>query len=355
MNLVPRELDICVSNQCNMRCRYCYSGNIDRSHVFKLDLPSIKLAVLRYLAAVGGEAEKISISGGEPLLDAELLRGLVPWLRKQVGETVKIECFTNGLLLSSDIAELFAASRAHLKISLDGAAETHNRNRVTASGRDSFKVVTANIGALPARLKKTLGISATITRTSLPRLASNIGFLLSLGVGDIGVSFAVQEKWGRTDLAVLRKELRNAAHFFHNSRHLSVLRLPRFGYMRFSRSVTSKESFCAHGEVSIGPDGFFYPCSVVSASKIAQTAERKKTFMVGDLSRGIDVPAIVAAREKAFSAVAASGHSLFLSCLLCVYYTDLLGKGNLCSLLESGAAISGILREEAMGHEDMVF
>ena len=347
---VPAELDICVSNQCNMCCRYCYSGDLDRTRAQKLDLRRMKLAVLHYLrAAGGGKVEKISISGGEPLLDKKILAGLLPWLRKAVGPALEIECFTNGLLLDARTAELFRKSAVHLKISLDGAPFSQNLNRVVRGGRPSFRRVIKNIRALPAAARKSLGISTTVTRATAPRLAENIRFLASLGAGDLGLSFAVQEAWGKSDLAELRRELRKAADYLKGEGRGAFIEMPGFGYKRLDKGRASLESFCSLGEVSIGPDGFFYPCSIISASRVAQNPALRAAYSVGDWRSGLDLKKIRASRELAFKSVMASGQNLFLACLLCIYYKNLLEPGDLKTLLKSSADIVGVLREEGMG------
>ncbi len=349
----PAELDICVSNQCNMRCRYCYSGDLDRARVQKLDLRRIKLAVLHYLrAARGGKVEKISISGGEPLLDKKLLAGLLPWLRKTAGPAVDIECFSNGLLLDAPTAELFRRSAVHLKISLDGAPLSQNLNRVMRGGRPSFRRVISNIRALPAEARKALGISATVTKTTAPRLAENVRFLASLGAGDLGLSFAVQEAWSARDLAALRRELRKTALYLKGAGRGAFLEVPKFGYKRLEKGRAWLDSFCAQGEVSIGPDGVFYPCSILSASRAAQDPALRAVYAVGDWRSGLDLQKVRASRERAFKAVMACGQRVFLACLLCIYYKDLLERGGLKPLLKSSADIVRALREEGMGFEN---
>lgn len=351
--IVPAELDICVSNQCNMRCRYCYSGDLDRSRTQKLELSRIKTAVLHYLnAARGGKAEKISISGGEPLLDKQLLADLLPWLRKTVGPEMKIECFSNGLLLDRPIAELFKRNFAHLKISLDGAPFSHDMNRVTRDGRPSSTRVIRNIKALPLNIRKCLGISTTVTKATVPRLAENIRLLASLGAGDLGLSFAVQESWTACDLMALRLELRKAALYFRGAGRAAFKEIPRFGYKRLGKSRAWLEHFCAQGEVSIGPDGMFYPCSILSASRVAQDPALRAAYAVGDWRAGLDLKKMRASRERAFRKIMASGQRVFLACLLCIYYKDLLEPGDLKSLLKSSADIVRALCGEGMGAEN---
>jgi sulfatase maturation enzyme AslB (radical SAM superfamily) len=348
---LPAELDICVSNQCNMRCRYCYSGDLDRANVQKLDLRRIKLGVLHYLRAARGRVEKISISGGEPLLDKKLLAGLLPWLRKTAGPAVEIECFTNGLLLDAPVAELFRRCAAHLKISLDGAPSSHNLNRVTSRGRPSSGRVIRNIRALPAAARKALGLSATVTKATAPRLSGNVRFLATLGAGDLGLSFAVQEAWSAGDLAVLRRELRRTARYLGGAGRGAFADAPKFSCKRLEKGRTWLEHFCAQGEVSLGPDGVFYPCSVISASRAAQDPALRAAYAVGDWRSGLDLKKIRASRERAFSAITACGQDVHLACLLCIYYKSLLGPCSLKALLKSSAGIVRALRAEGMGAE----
>lgn len=336
-----------------MHCRYCYSGDLDRAKSQKLDLRRMKLAVLQYLrAARGGKVEKISISGGEPLLDKKLLAGLLPWLRKAVGPAVEIECFSNGLLLDAPTAALFRRSAVHLKISLDGAPFSQNLNRVTSAGGPSFRRVIRNIRALPADARKALGISTTVTKATAPRLAENVRFLASLGAGDLGLSFAVQEAWSARDLAALRRELRKAAAYFKGPGRGAFEELPEFGYKHLGKGRAWLDIFCAQGEVSIGPDGVFYPCSIISASRAAQDPALRAVYAVGDWRSGIDLEKVRASRERAFSAIIASGQSVFLACLLCIYYKNLLEPGDLKVLLKSSADIVRALRSEGMGSDN---
>ena len=349
MNTIPQELDICVSNQCNMRCRYCYSGSLDRSRAQRLDLRRMKLAVLQYLRAAGPRAEKISISGGEPLLDKKLLRSLLPWLRRAAGPDLEIECFSNGLLLDRPTAELFRRSGVHLKISLDGAPASQDLNRVDAGGAPSSARVVRNLLAIPKSLRRSLGISATVTRATAPRLFENIKFLASLCAGDLGLSFAVQERWTRADMAGLECELLAASRWLKGAGRGAFKDSPRFGYKLMRAGKPWLESFCGQGEISIGPDGYFYPCSMLSASSVAQEPALRARYAAGDWRTGPDLAKVRASREKIFKAVMAGGRREFLGCLLCIYYSSLLHGGDLKAMLKSSTDIVRLLRATGMG------
>ena len=348
--IIPRELDLCISNQCNMNCRYCYSGHIDRARPQKLNAEILKLGVLQYLRHIAvPRIEKISISGGEPLLEKDMLRQVLPWLRRTAGAGTKMECFTNGLLLDQAAAQMFLDADVHLRVSIDGDAASQDQNRVNAAGASTFARVIRNIRALPVRQRSRLGVCATVTKSTAARLKHNMEFLCSLGVGDVGVSFAVQEAWDGKDLAVLRRELRSTAAWYRKGKAAALRELPLFGYKRLRTGKAGLDDLRSQGEVSMGPDGVFYPCSIISASGVAQDAALKPRYAAGDWVRGLDAEKIRRSRERACREIRACGESEYLSCLLCIYYKDLIAPAGLKMLLKSSADIVKVLLEEGMG------
>ena len=85
---IPAEFDICLSNICNMACRYCYWSSKARIKPVKLSFEQIKRGLDIYLKSRGGGIEKISIGGGEPLLDFPLLKKVVKYVRQVIGRKV---------------------------------------------------------------------------------------------------------------------------------------------------------------------------------------------------------------------------------------------------------------------------
>ena len=62
------SFDICLSNRCNLMCRYCYFDSINRGAPEFLTFPQIKKAVDRYVALVSVRGiDKVSVAGGEPV------------------------------------------------------------------------------------------------------------------------------------------------------------------------------------------------------------------------------------------------------------------------------------------------
>ena len=59
--------------------------------------------------------------------------------------TVSYSITTNGTIMNDEILEWFINNRVHLKLSIDGTMEIHDRNRKTKFGIGSYRNIIKNI------------------------------------------------------------------------------------------------------------------------------------------------------------------------------------------------------------------
>lgn len=151
------QLILSVTEDCNFRCRYCvFSGNYEgfRDHSRKyMDFSTAKKAIDQFFQLI--ETKKrynplkyatITFYGGEPLLNFNLIRDCVNYIDSQYDDySPKYNMTTNGSLLSEDKANWLMEHDFHILVSLDGPEEEHDRNRMYANGRGTFKDVMKNI------------------------------------------------------------------------------------------------------------------------------------------------------------------------------------------------------------------
>jgi uncharacterized protein len=91
------------------------------------------------------------LHGGEPLLAGhELIWRLVTATRKAAGPDVRVDVRvqTNGVGLDDAYLQLFRELGIRVGVSVDGAAEAHDRHRRFASGRGSYVAVSAALDRL---------------------------------------------------------------------------------------------------------------------------------------------------------------------------------------------------------------
>ena len=114
-----RDLRISVTDRCNFRCRYCMPREVfGADFVF---LPRDQILSFEEIAriadvAAGLGVRKVRLTGGEPLLRAELPR-LVAMLAEVPG--LEVALTTNGSLLASQADALARAGLARVTVSLD--------------------------------------------------------------------------------------------------------------------------------------------------------------------------------------------------------------------------------------------
>jgi GTP 3',8-cyclase len=120
-----RDLRISVTDRCNFRCPYCMPKEVfGPNHQF---LKQDHLVSLPELARIVGAfrqlgVEKIRLTGGEPLLRADL-PDFIRVLKQDLGMP-EVALTTNGWLLEKQAAALKAAGLDRLNVSVDSLDET---------------------------------------------------------------------------------------------------------------------------------------------------------------------------------------------------------------------------------------
>lgn len=140
-----------VTQECNLRCHYCvYGGGYEnRTHSSKeMDFETAKKAIDFYVDH-SRQSEKLSLGfyGGEPLLKMDMIKECVRYIKSKVFDRkISFNMTTNGTLLTLERAKYLYENGFNVVISLDGAQEDHDKNRVFKnSGLGSFDCIMKNL------------------------------------------------------------------------------------------------------------------------------------------------------------------------------------------------------------------
>lgn len=143
------ELILLASEDCNFRCTYCYE-DFNRGTME----PWVRLAVQKLVTQRAPTLRRLQIRwfGGEPLYGWPAIEELAPFfadLAQRHPLRYGASMTTNGYLLTPDVAaKLLAWGVKAYQITLDGPAETHDRNRPRRDGEGSFDTILDNLRAM---------------------------------------------------------------------------------------------------------------------------------------------------------------------------------------------------------------
>jgi uncharacterized protein len=206
----PKHLGVWlhVTNQCNLRCKYCY---VNKSAV-NMTLETGYKAINKIInSAHKNNFPQITIkfSGGECLLRLSFVLKLVEYGRKQIaGKDIKMDfvVLTNGVLLTEKIAKILKKEHIRASVSLDGLNKYNDSQRVFANGLGSFSYVEKGINNL-IKEKVKFNISVTITANNVSNIPQLTKYLLNKNIPFVFNFFRensnVQEKLESNDKKII--------------------------------------------------------------------------------------------------------------------------------------------------------
>ena len=174
-----RELRVEITTACLMRCGYCYLSPSHRNAPSVLREATFR-ARLREALPLG--LETVSFTGGEPLLEPDLLLRL---LRVARSEGLAVGLLTSGLGLTKEVADALAgAGLGWARISVDAAPEDWEARQGL---RRAFDHAQRAIGAF-----KALGIPIILRPTATPHNTHGLRHLLDFAAAQGVVRVEIQ-------------------------------------------------------------------------------------------------------------------------------------------------------------------
>ena len=137
------QITLELTEKCNLRCKYCiYTEENESFRGFDSNDMTWETAKAAIDYAIGhsGEALAVTFYGGEPLLQFNLLKQCVEYVKQVKGNKhINHSMTTNMVLMTKEIAEYIASvDMFSVVCSLDGPKDVHDENRLTIDGKGSF-------------------------------------------------------------------------------------------------------------------------------------------------------------------------------------------------------------------------
>jgi uncharacterized protein len=195
-----------VTSKCNLSCKYCYEYGEDKIVEAKTKPRYMSEETARqsvdFMFAESGTQPHVHLTffGGETLLNFKVLKFAMAYAKQraaETGKTVDASLTTNATMLRDEIIDWMVENDIGVTVSIDGAREQQDLNRVFANGMGSYDSVIPRVKELLRRhRRRPIGARVTLTKDNLE--VTKIYHHLKHEIGFFEVGFApVTTKWQR--------------------------------------------------------------------------------------------------------------------------------------------------------------
>ncbi|PZW70683.1 radical SAM protein [Fibrobacter sp. UWR1] len=293
MNLV-----LCLTEQCNLRCSYCYYKDSQSDRATVMDDSTMEAAIrlcLERTLFFKQQYMNITFFGGEPLLRKEAIYKGVDLAKAMVAEAMdrgaasedfvlRFAINTNGTLLDEKMLDYCEKERFRMYISVDGPAYQHNISRRTVGDAGSFESMYKH---LPRLSKMNTVALCTVTREHVPHLAEAVKWIHQQGFNNMTTSIDFDGKWTGEDFDKLALEYQKMAMYWQECRKAGnkfflgtiqdkiKLRLQDLRFRQYSCHVYN-------GAMGVSTNGNIFPCTRFITSK------ENAPYVQGNVFTGFD-------------------------------------------------------------------
>jgi uncharacterized protein len=298
-----KTITFVVTEDCNLRCCYCYERNKNHSKSMTKDIARQAIDMLlenrspHYLDTDKADCAILEFIGGEPLLQIDLISHACDYFRLKAFSlghkwllSHMISISTNGILYNDGKVQSFLrrnAQRISLGITIDGNEELHDACRKFPDGSGSFANVLPNVLAA-IRNQGLDRTKVTISPENLPHLAESVKYLAGIGLTSIFANVVFEDVWKSCHATQLYEQLTDLADWLIEER-----RYQRYSTTLFDQSIgqtidvaVDDRNWCGGdgSMIAIGTDGNLYPCIRYMSYSLSCQPELK----IGDVRNGVD-------------------------------------------------------------------
>lgn len=161
-----------VSNDCNLRCKYCYASGGNYHSEKKLMSKDTAEAFVDFCTREFSEVRNIVFFGGEPFLNPDRILHICQLFEAyyrtgKIKVMPKFGAITNGTIMSQLIMKIIETYFSFLTVSIDGPQIINDTNRVDIKGNGSFDRISKFINKVRNISNLDLQYESTFTRSHI--------------------------------------------------------------------------------------------------------------------------------------------------------------------------------------------
>lgn len=271
---VVKALCLHVAHDCNLRCSYCFAGTGE--YLGHRSLMSLEVGekAIDFLIENSGNRKNLEVDffGGEPLMNFDVVKGVVEYARereKETGKNFRFTITTNAIILDEDKRKYINENMHNIVLSLDGRKEVNDEVRKRVDGTGSYDRILPLIKKMvDERGDGQYYIRGTFTRKNLD-FAEDVLHLADLGFEQVSVEPVVANRDSGLDIRV--EDLDKVCSEYERLAKEYVERRQNGKWFNFFHFMIDLEGGpciakrlrgCGSGTeyLAVTPEGELYPC-----------------------------------------------------------------------------------------------
>lgn len=157
------NVQIKVSNTCNLKCRYCYAKHGNYGKKDSLMSKNIAYKIAKEIKETFPSVQKVSFFGGEPLMNIDAIETIINTIDNK---NIKYSMVTNGTIMNDRLMDILKENDIQAIISIDGPEEINDLNRIYKNGGGTYKTIELNIKKIQDSIGAVSMLAAVYTKPS---------------------------------------------------------------------------------------------------------------------------------------------------------------------------------------------
>jgi len=271
---VVKALCLHISHDCNLRCKYCFASTGNFGGQRSMMSLEVGKKAIDFLISESKNRKNLEIDffGGEPMMNFDVVKGIIEYARqkeKEHNKNFRFTLTTNGLLLNDDNIRYINENMNNIVLSIDGRKEVNDRMRKRIDGSGCYEDILPKFKYVAeSRNQDNYYVRGTFTRENID-FSNDVIHLADEGFKQISVEPVVAAKDSGydlrgEDLPKLFEEYEKLAYEYVKRRKEGEW----FNFFHFmidlsqGPCIVKRLSGCGSGHeyLAITPEGDIYPC-----------------------------------------------------------------------------------------------
>ena len=292
---ISQSLTFIVTEDCNLRCKYCYITHKSANKSMSLDVAKKFIDYILLEQFNKPESVVLDFIGGEPTLEIDLIDNICDYFKIKCYEyndnwywNYRISICTNGINYNSHKVQNFIKknyNKLEMSITIDGTKIKHDLQRVFPDGTGSYEEVRKSVDLLKQQFVPSTKV--TFASDDLIYLKDSILELWKIGIVDVAANVVFEDVWKEGDDQIFEEQLKLLADEIIDKKYFTKYSCTLFDDAigaPYTKEQLSQSSCGAGKMLALGPDGNIYPCMRYKDYSL----NKKKEYILGNVEDGID-------------------------------------------------------------------